>query len=601
MTFLVVSRIVRVISCQGWLRPSAVSNPHYRAYNTFTTTQTFRGSMNAGYHSNRSGIRHHIRGSHPTRERARMSDIYGTVNRRKTTQDRQADPRQVQNSAGGYTFTVAALERAKRFLVLGSSAGSYYSTPGELTLENAEAIVALAESDGLALVDLIVDISVGGKAPRANPALFALAIAASVGTDESKAYALSRLSAVARTGTHLFIFAGYVEQFRGWGRGLRRAVADWYTAKPVDDVAFQAVKYRQREGWSHRDLLRLTHPRTTEPQRKALFDWISGRNADELPRIIAGFEAAQLPGADVPALIREFGLSWEMLPNAALSEVDTWDALLDGGMPQTALLRQLPRLTRLGILDPFGGRTAEISAQLVDRDRLRNARVHPISLLMAMKTYASGVGRGSSWSPVTAIIDALDEAFYAAFRTIEPAGKRTLIGLDISGSMGAAWDPSHVLTAREIGAALSLVITATEPRSDVYGFTADGADYRSGTAFTPLKISKKQRLDDVLRATSGLRFGRTDCALPMVVALKKRWKIDTFVVITDNETWAGSIHPHQALVEYRQKMGIDAKLVVLAVTPTRFSIADPTDAGMLDVVGFSADVPTLVTEFSRGL
>jgi 60 kDa SS-A/Ro ribonucleoprotein len=257
-------------------------------------------------------------------------------------------------------------------------------------------------------------------------------------------------------------------------------------------------------------------------------------------------------------------------------------------------------LTRLGIIDAFGGRTAEIAAQLVDPARLRKARVHPINLLIALKTYGSGSGRGSEWEPVTAIVDALDEAFYAAFKTIEPAGKRTLIGLDVSGSMGASWDPSRILTAREIGAAISLVITATEPDAEVYGFTAAGADYRAGSTFTPLHISKKQRLDDVVRKTSNIPFGRTDCALPMVTALKKRWKIDTFVIITDNETWTGDIHPHQALVEYRQKMGIDAKLVVLAVTPTKFSIADPTDPGMLDIAGFSNDVPTLVTEFSRG-
>jgi 60 kDa SS-A/Ro ribonucleoprotein len=530
-----------------------------------------------------------------------MNDIYSTVSGRKTPQSESADPRQVPNSAGGYTFTVGTLERAKRFLILGSDAGTYYATPGDLTRDNAGVIVELAEADGHALVDLIVEVSVGGKAPRANPALFALAIAASVGSDESKAYALSRLSEVARTGTHLFIFARYIEQFRGWGRGLRKAVANWYVDKPVESVAFQATKYRQRDGWSHRDLLRLTHPKTVEPARKALFDWISGRTPDQLPRIVEGFEAAQKDDADIPALIAEFGLSWEMLPDAALNDVPTWDALLDAGMPQTALLRQLPRLTRLGIVDAFGGRTAEIVAQLVDPARLRNARVHPINLLIAMKTYASGNGRGSDWEPVTAIVNALDEAFYGAFKTIEPAGKRTLIGLDVSGSMGANWDPSRVLTAREIGAAFSLVITATEPDAEVYGFTAAGADYRAGNAFTPLHISKKQRLDDVIRKTSNIPFGRTDCALPMVTALKKRWKIDTFVIITDNETWTGDIHPHQALVEYRQKMGIDAKLVVLAVTPTKFSIADPTDPGMLDIAGFSNDVPTLITEFSRGL
>jgi 60 kDa SS-A/Ro ribonucleoprotein len=321
---------------------------------------------------------------------------------------------------------------------------------------------------------------------------------------------------------------------------------------------------------------------------------------DELPRIIEGFEAAQKDDANIPALIAEYSLSWEMLPDAALSEVSTWEALLDGGMPQTALLRQLPRLTRLGIIDPFGGRTSEIAAQLVDPERLRKARVHPINLLVAMKTYAKGAGRGSEWEPVTAIVDALDEAFYAAFKTVEPAGKRTLVGLDVSGSMGMFWDPSRLLTAREVGAAFALVLTATEPDTEVYGFTSVGSNWASGNAFTPLRISKKQRLDDVLRKTTGLQFGRTDCALPMVTALKKRWKVDTFVIITDNETWAGDIHPHQALIEYRQKMGIDAKLVVLAVAPTEFSIADPKDPGMLDIVGFSNDVPTLVTEFSRG-
>lgn len=521
-----------------------------------------------------------------------MADVYGTVNTRKTAQTESADRRQVQNNAGGFTFSVGALERAKRFLILGSAAGTYYSTSSDLTRENAGVIVKLAEADGRALVDLIVEISVSGKAPKANPALFALAIAASFGTDDSKSYALSRLSEVARIGTHLFIFARYIEQFRGWGRGLRRAVSNWYLDKPIDSVAFQAAKYRQREGWSHRDILRLTHPKTDEPARKALFDWISGRTPDQLPRIIEGFDAAQKDGANVPALIREFGLTWEMLPDSALNEAATWDALLDAGVPQTALLRQLPRLTRLGLVDPFGGRTAEIAAQIVDPDRLRKARIHPINLLVAMKTYGSGSGRGSEWDPVTKIVDALDSAFYAAFATIEPAGKRTLIGLDVSGSMAANWDPSHTLTARDIGAAFSLVLTATEPGTEVFGFT--------GSGFNSLRISRKQRLDDVIRKTSGLPFAGTDCSLPMVTALKNRWEIDTFVVITDNETWAGEIHPHQALVEYRQKMGIDAKLVVLAVTPTDFSIADPSDPGMLDIVGFSNDVPTLVTEFSRG-
>lgn len=536
-----------------------------------------------------------------------MNDLYAAITTRRTPQSAPADGRQERNHGGGYAFTVTELERVKRFLILGSGAGTYYQGAGELTKQNAQSVIDLAATDGRGLVDLIVDVSTGGKAPKQDPALLALAIATAAPDAEVRSHALAKLPDVARTGTHLLTFARYAEQFRGWGRGLARAVGAWYTDKPVDQVAHQAVKYRQRGGWSHRDLLRLSHPATIEPARKALFDWISGREAAGLPRVVEGYLKAQDAAADVPALVREYRLTWDMLPDEALTRAATWDALLDVGIPQTALLRQLPRLTRLGMVGALSrGRTAEIVAQLADRERLRKARIHPVNLLVALRTYASGRGTGSTWEPVTAVIDALDAAFYKAFEFVEPAGRRTLVGLDVSGSMGSPVDRTSRITAREVGAALSLVIKATEPQAEVYGFTADTRKrarfwgYGGATAFTDLAISPRQRLDDVVRKVSDLPFGATDCALPMTEALKRGLKVDTFVVITDNETWHGDIHPHQALRQYREKTGIPARLVVLATTPTRFTIADPSDAGMLDIAGFSSDVPQLVTEFSRG-
>jgi 60 kDa SS-A/Ro ribonucleoprotein len=75
--------------------------------------------------------------------------------------------------------------------------------------------------------------------------------------------------------------------------------------------------------------------------------------------------------------------------------------------------------------------------------------------------------------------------------------------------------------------------------------------------------------------------------------------VDVFVVYTDSETWAGSIHPVQALRRYRERMGIAAKLVVVAMASNGFSIADPEDPGMLDVVGFDAAAPQLIADFAR--
>jgi 60 kDa SS-A/Ro ribonucleoprotein len=95
-------------------------------------------------------------------------------------------------------------------------------------------------------------------------------------------------------------------------------------------------------------------------------------------------------------------------------------------------------------------------------------------------------------------------------------------------------------------------------------------------------------------------MGGTDCATPMNYALANRIPVDTFVIMTDNETWAGNIHPMEALRKYRREMGIPARLAVIGTTATEFSIADPDDAGTMDFVGFDAALPIMLNDFSRG-
>lgn len=530
-------------------------------------------------------------------------DVLRDISARATPQTERATQGQVLNSAGGYTFELDDAARLRRFLTLGVDGGTYYASARDLALDNVAVLQRMAATDPETLVATIVDVSTRGAAPRQNPALFALAYATSV--PEAAPAALAALPQVARTGTHLFQFAGYVEQFRGWGRGLRRAIGSWYTDREPDALAYQAVKYRQREGWSHRDLLRLSHPVTASRELRDTFEWIlRGSVPDGVPRLVEGFVRAQ-EATDAPTwarLVREHGLTWEMLPDPALGEPDVWDALLDVGIPQTALMRQLPRLTRLGLLPDLGGRTGEVCAQLTDADRLRRARVHPVNVLVAQRTYASGrSARGAgAWVPTRAVVDALDAAFYAAFGAVEPSGTRTLLALDVSGSMGVPVSGMPI-TAREASAALALVQLATEPASSAVGFTTGRSRNFHEPVLEPLAISPRQRLDDALRAVDAMPMGGTDCALPMVYARQRRLAVDTFVVYTDNETWAGGIHPHQALRAYREASGIPARLVVVAMTSTGFSIADPDDAGMLDVAGFDAAVPSLITEFARGL
>lgn len=508
----------------------------------------------------------------------------------------QARSDQVRNHAGGFGWKVTDHERVLRFLILGTEGGTYYASEKELTKDNASFIMGVASEkvSGLEMVRLLVTVSCSGRAPRQNPTLFALAACHSSPSVEVRRAATEAVPQVCRTATMLFTYLSYLKQFRGRGRLVHKALRAWY--ERPDKLGYQAVKYRQREGWTHRDVLRLVHPKVTDPELRTQFDWITHGTVTEpapLPSIIEGYEAAQraTTAREWARLAAEYRLPWEALPDAALGEKAVWDVMLPN-MGYTALLRNLGRMTTLELLTPFSDATGVVLAKLADPIALKGARVHPMKVLVAARTYASGSGyRGKgSWRPVPRIVDALDSAFYLAFGNLVPANKRTLVALDVSGSMYAPIG-RYPLTAREAAAALAMVTLATEPRCEVVAFCHE---------MVPLDLTPSMRLSEVLSRTAGLNFGATDCALPFIYAGVKQREIDTFITITDNDTWSGVAHPFQALGQYRSQWINNARSAVCALTATEFTIADPNDPGMLDCVGFDTATPDIIRGFSAG-
>lgn len=518
-------------------------------------------------------------------------NAYKNFSTRKTPQSEPIpNKKMTKNSAGGYSFAIDDWKRLNRFLILGSEGGTYYVDEKKLTIDNANCVLRCIKNDGIRTVKEIVDISHSGRAPKNDPALFALAMCAGLGNKVTKKAALDALPKVARIGTHLFHFVAYVEQFRGWGRGLSNAVKKWYLDKTEDKLAYQVVKYQSRDGWSHRDLLRLSHPKATTKEVNNIFNWVVNSEVREpINAIIEGFEKAKSTDKPMPNLISDYGLTREMVPTSWLNDIKVWEALLEN-MPMTAMIRNLGKMTNVGLLKPMSLASNKVINSLKDEIILKKARIHPLNILVALKTYQQGRGiKGSlTWNPVTQIIDALDSAFYLSFQNVEPTNKRLLLGVDVSGSMGYGRISNLPLSCREASVAMSLITAAKEKNYMIMGFSQN---------FIPLDISPRQRLDDAIRKVSCLPFDGTDCALPMLWAIKNKIEIDTFIVYTDSETWYGDIHPIQALQQYREKFGIPAKLIVVGMESNEFSIADPNDAGMLDVVGFDTAIPQIMNDF----
>lgn len=502
-----------------------------------------------------------------------------------------------RNNAGGFTFTLDHWGVLDRFLMIGSEKAGYYVGQKETTKQSFDTAKKCIAEDGPRVVARLLEFSLAGRAPKNDPAVAVLAIAAVYGNDETKKLAYEALPRVARTGTWLFQFVAILDALGKWNAAAKRGVAAWYTQKTVDKMTVQMLKYQSRNGWSHRDVLRLAHIKPPNELVSNVFKYVTkGAEALEkgaaVPQLLVDFELLKRTDSakEVIRLIEGSDLvTWEMVPTQFLKDKDVMMALLKN-MGMTAVIRKLGILTANGVITPMSEGTKLVRAKLEDVEALKRGRVHPLTILQAMRQYSAGRGeKGSNfWTPNQQIVDALDDAFYAAFDAAEKTTENYMIACDISGSMhGASVNGSPNLVAADVAVVMAMAIARNQPNSWIVGYN---------TQLVDLKITSKMRLDAALKSYKSTHWdgGGTDCAKPFEYAQAHKIHVDKFVSITDNETWAGRSAPAQALVKYRQSSGVAAKSVVIGTSVSEFTIADPKDAGSLDIAGFDSAAPQLI-------
>jgi 60 kDa SS-A/Ro ribonucleoprotein len=553
-----------------------------------------------------------------------MSDPLARVSTVATPQSRPIPGRaQVPNAAGGYVFAQDLWTKVEDFLILGTTGGTYYVSDDSLTVANVDVLLHAVIEDGPRLVCLLSEISTARppRAPKPRPALFALAVAAAKGDPATVQAVKAAFPQVVRTTDHLAMFFGYWKNLTGKpdaggrrpspviGRAMRTTLGSFFTADDIHQVAFRAVKARQRttpagEAMELRDIIRIAHPAGPTPAHRALIGWLAGRVSDEdaravVPDVDDFLEAQAVSGpADAVRVIRDRRLPWEFLPTDVLADKEVWTELAQT-VGLSALIRNLARMTRIGTLAPFAVVNSAVVDRLTSGDALTRARVHPMDLYLALKAYSSGRSQldrrkpAQEWQPVGAIVDALADAYKLSFGAVQPSGRRLLVAVDSSGSM-TQW--AQVVSGGvplgsgyEVANAIAAMLARIEGRN-VHVIDVDTAVHRS-------KVTPQTSLREL--ATWRGSGGGTDLSLPFSWALARRLSVDGIVVLTDSETWAGRQHPVQALDAYRRSVNPQVRVVVVSMTATGMGIADPADVGVLNVAGLDASLPQIIAGFIR--
>lgn len=506
----------------------------------------------------------------------------------------------VQGRSGGWMFKADQWSMLRRCLLIGTADSTYYAGKYELTDAFVQTLNAAIAIDPERVATEICYAS-DGRAINNSAPLFALVLLSMGEGAKAKTAFREAFPQVVRTASHFYEWLNYTKSMRGFGKIVRDVGRAWLAREDVKGLAYQLLKYQQRQGFTNRDVLRLFHLKPPTRDHDRLFEWVT-RGWDKLPdeapsealTQIWWYEWLKRHPSQTHRAIAEGRLTHEMAAPVGKMDKQAWQ-LLFNTMPIGALLRNLGSLTQLDVLRADEPENLQrVQSVLTNPKYLRKGRIHPIDVLKALKTYQSGgaVGRSKkTWKPVPRITDILEQALELSFEVVKPTGKVFLHAVDVSGSMSWNTVSSMGLTCCEIATAMALVTAKAEKNYVIRGFA---------TEFRDLKISRRDTFRSALEKASNQNFGGTDASVAYDWMLQHRFKADVICFWTDSESWAGRRHPSQALAEYRRRVNPNAKAVYVTLTPYNITLVDPDDPLSWDLGGFDPGIPRLIQMIAKG-
>ena len=365
------------------------------------------------------------------------------------------------------------------------------------------------------------------------------------------------------------------------GTRPKRLVQQWLERASMRSLMYAATGRDP----SLADIVRMVHPKPADASRKAFYAWLIGRPYDtgELPEQVAAFEAwKRCPEGPLPDVPFEWLTAFEL-------SAEQW-AELASRMGWQALRMNLNTLARKGAFGVAG--TAEaVAARLSDEAALRQARVLPYQLMVALGSVGDGV-------PLS-VQAALETALEASLARLPALEGRVVVCPDVSGSMSAPVTgyrkgASSKVRCIDVAALVAAAVLRANRNALLLPFEQ---------AVVPLKLDPFARVAVNAAKLASIGGGGTNVSAPLAQLNREKAQVDLVVIVSDNESWVDASR-YGATATMREWERVKsrcpgAKLVCIDLQPYGTTQAK-SRSDILNVGGFSDAVFETLSRFAAG-
>lgn len=406
---------------------------------------------------------------------------------------------------------------------------------------------------------------------------------------------------------------------RNFGTMLKRLVGDWFNGLNTK----QFTDYAVGNDPSLSDVIKLVRPIPKDEATAAMFRWVMGKakEGDDalLPAEIVQLKA-YLRDPTNTELTAPTGVSSRYTSNIKVSVPEM--RLVALGSTWNQIRQSLNTYVRDGLFDNTtvdgvvgtDGKDflTAICTRLLDFESMARARVYPYDIMNTIKNLTAS---NYKQSLITQLYMCINESLNSV---TDFKGKRVLVAIDVSGSMGNAVNGNvnrghkpgtpvpEPIRCQEVAALYGIALTRKNPNTDLVLFD------------TQLYVMDPKEIHDnwfaVYKGITSHSGNATHCGLPMSFALNRTKTLtdgsllpmpvqdtyDYIVYISDNEAFRQSASVNQLWTQYRSTINAECKLVLWDITPNQQSSV-PDDHRALNIGGTGTHVFESLQMFADGL